>query len=99
MDKDQTSFVQLINFPNGGGASSYDLGFIVTQVIDKVGKDGFYKMAEKLPQKEMGDLEELIRAGLEYGDKDGDGKKDNNRIENKFPRISKLLEIKRASIE
>ncbi|TXF79227.1 hypothetical protein [Chryseobacterium sp.] len=78
----------------GGGAGCYDLGFIVTQIIYRIGENEFASMVEKLGREETNSIEGLIRVGLEYGDHDKDGKMDDRRIENEFPELHKLLKSK-----
>jgi hypothetical protein len=94
LDKDEKSLAKLNEFWCGGGAGCYDLGFVLTQVIYQIGEKDFASMLEKLNKEETNSIEFLIMAGLEYGDNDKDGKMDNNRIENEFPELQKLLKSK-----
>lgn len=95
LNKDEKALAKLINFWCGGGAGCYDLGFIVTQIIYRVGEKDFIEIAGKLDSKEKTELEGLIMAGLEYGDNDKDGKMDNKVIATEFPELLKLLETRR----
>ena len=70
------------------GESSYDLGFVLTQIINKIGEEEFIKMSVNLNKNDKKLLKSFIRAGLEYGDNDYDGKMDNERIENVYPKIN-----------
>lgn len=97
LNKNEKALSKLIDFWCGGGAGCYDLGFIVTQIIYKLGEKDFMTMVDNLDNKEIPGLEGLIMVGLEYGDNDKDGKMDNNRIENEFPILFKLLKSKRQN--
>lgn len=97
LNKDEKSLVKLTDFWCGGGAGCYDLGFIVTQIIYKLGEKDFMTMVNKLDNKEIRELEGLIMAGLEYGDNDRDGKMDNKRFENEFPELLQILKAKKVN--
>lgn len=97
LNKNEKALSKLIDFSCGGGAGCYDLGFIVTQIIYKLGEKDFMTMVDNLDNKEIPVLESLIMVGLEYGDNDKDGKMDNNSIENEFPILFKLLKSKRQN--
>jgi hypothetical protein len=94
LNKDEKALANLNSFWCGGAAGCYDLGFIVTQIIYRIGEKEFASMVEKLSKEETNSLEGLIMAGLEYGDNDKDGKMDDKRIENEFPELQKLLKSK-----
>lgn len=94
LDKDEKSLAKLNEFWCGGGAGCYDLGFVVTQIIYRIGEKNFASMVEKLNKEETNSIEFLIMAGLEYGDNDKDGKMDNKKIENEFPELQNLLKSK-----
>ena len=94
LNKDETALAKLSDFWCGGASGCYDLGFIVTQIIYKLGVEDFVTMVEKLGQKERAALYSLILFGLEYGDNDKDGKKDNRLIEDEFPALFILLQSK-----
>ena len=91
LNKDETALAKLNKFWCGGGAGCYELGFIVTQIIYRIGEDEFIKMVVKLDRKEYLGLEGLIAAGLEYGDNNKDEKMDNKKIETEFPKLNKIL--------
>jgi hypothetical protein len=93
LNKDEKALAKLNNFWCGGGAGCYDLGFIVTQIIYRIGEKEFSSMVEKLSKEETNSIESIM-AGLEYGDNDKDGKMDDKRIENEFPELQKLLKSK-----
>jgi hypothetical protein len=94
LNGDYNSLRRLNNFQCEDGAGCYDKGYIITQVIYKIGESKFIKMVEKLDEKELYGIEYYIMAGLEYGDNDYDDKIDNKKIEKEFPRLLKVLKAK-----
>lgn len=88
---DYNSLRRLNHFPCGEGAGCYDKGYIITQIIYKLGEDNFSKMVNKLDQKELYGMEGYINVGLEYGDNNFDGKIDNLIFKNEFPKLYKTL--------
>jgi hypothetical protein len=89
------NFLRRLNhFQCGDGAGCYDKGYIITQVIYKLGETEFIKMVEKLDEKELYGIENYIVVGLEYGDNDYDGEIDNKKIEIEFPKLLKVLKSK-----
>src|SRR5690606_7644983 len=97
LNKDEKALAKLNDFWCGGGAGCYDLGFIVTQIIYKLGEKDFMTIVAKLDSNEINGLEGLIMAGLEYGDNDKDGKMDNKKIKTEFPELLKQIETKREN--
>jgi hypothetical protein len=91
---DYNSLRRLNHFPCGGGAGCYDKGFIITQIIYKIGENNFNKMVENLDRKELYNIEDYIKSGLEYGDNNKDGKMDNKIAEKEFPMLMKKLSEK-----
>jgi len=91
LNKDPHALVELNNYWCGGGAGCYDLGFVVTQIIYKVGEKEFINLVQGLSKKEKQGLLSLIGAGLEYGDNNHDGKMDDTTIEVAFPSLNKAL--------
>ncbi|MGI6291376.1 MAG: hypothetical protein ACOXZH_02970 [Bacteroidales bacterium] len=94
LEKDEKALVELKKFYCGDGAACYDLGFIITQIIYRLGEEDFIQMVNKLENEEIYGLQNLIVAGLEYGDNDKDGKMDKKRIENEFPELLNLFNKK-----
>ena len=94
LNGDYNSLRRLNHFQCGDGAGCYDKGYIITQVIYKLGEAKFIKMVEKLDEKELYGIENYIMVGLEYGDNDYDGEIDNKKIEIEFPRLLKVLKNK-----
>lgn len=91
LEGDYNSLRRLNHFPCGEGAGCYDKGFIITQIIYKIGEKNFIKMIENLDKKEIYGIEGYIEVGLEYGDNDGDGKIDHKIPEKEFPILMKKL--------
>ena len=91
LKKDKKAIIELKNFPNGGAASSYDLGYLMTQIIYQTGENNFAEILSRIPKSERKGFEALIMVGLEYGDNDYNGKMDNKRIESEFPKLNKIL--------
>ena len=89
------SLRRLNHFPCNGGASCYDKGYIITQIIYKMKENQFIQMVEKLDKKELYGIEEYIDTGLEYGDNDYDGKMDNKDFKNEFPTLYKIITEKK----
>jgi hypothetical protein len=88
------SLRRLNHFPCGDGAGCFDKGFIITQIIYKIGENNFNKMVDNLDRKELYGIEDYIKAGLEYGDNNKDGKMDNKIAEKEFPTLMKKLSEK-----
>ena len=93
LKKDEVAILKLKDFPNGGAAGSYELGYIITQIIYKIGEDEFYKTLSGFSSEEIKGFEGYINAGLEYGDNDYDGIMDNKRMKQEFPKLYDLFEI------
>lgn len=94
LHKDEKALAELNKFWCGGGAGCYDLGFVMTQIIYKLGEKEVIQMVNKLENEETRGIKGLIAAGLEYGDNDKDGKMDEKRIEDEFPELLILLNSK-----
>ena len=91
LKKEKNAFVEIKNFPNGGAASSYDLGYVLTQIIYRIGEKDFVDILREIPKSERNGFDGLIAVGLEYGDNDYDGKMDNKRMETEFPKLTEIL--------
>lgn len=91
LEKDEQALTKLNQFWCGGGAGCYDLGFIITQIIYKLGENEFVWMLNQLKDVDKKNLKSLVMAGLEYGDNDKDGRMDRKTIETEFPNILKIL--------
>ena len=91
LDQNEKAIPKLTNFPCGGGAGCYDLGFVLTQIIYQIGENDFNQMVLLLDTNEIKGLRSLIRVGLEYGDHNNDGKVDDRRIEKEFPTLNTTL--------
>ena len=88
---DHNSLRRLNHFPCNNGVICYDKGYVITQIIYKVGEENFIRMVKHLDQKETFGMEGYIDVGLEYGDNDHDGKMDNKKSKVEFPNLMKEL--------
>ena len=91
LKKDKESIIELKDFPNGGAASAYDLGYVLTQIIYRIGEDEFAGILREIPKEERIGFEGLISVGLAYGDNDYDGKRDYKRIGIEFPQLMEVF--------
>ncbi len=91
LKKDKNAIIGIKKFTNGGAASSYDLGYVLTQIIYRIGENEFANILREIPKSELNGFEGLIAVGLEYGDNDYDGKMDNKRMETEFPKLTEIL--------
>lgn len=91
LKKEKKAIVGIKNFSNGGAASSYDLGYVLTQIIYRIGEKDFADILKKIPKSERNGFKGLIAVGLEYGDNDYDGKMDDKRMETEFPKLTEIL--------
>lgn len=92
MKGDEKGISSLANFDCGGSAGCYDLGFIMSQIVQKVGETEFVKMTNQIEKDKLKSLSDLVSAGLEYGDSDKDGKPDGKKLEETFPQLAKLID-------
>ena len=91
LKKDQKALVELTVFWCGGAAGCYDLSYVITQIIFKVGEKEFIGLTNGLTKLQRANLMSLIDAGLEYGDNNYDGKMDDAHFETTFPALYRVL--------
>lgn len=91
--KDPKALIELSDFDCGGGAGCYDLGFVISQIVYKLGEKDFIKLTDKLTFEQRQGIKTDISAGLEYGDNNKDGKMDETTIDKEFPALTKWLDI------
>ncbi|WP_299117337.1 hypothetical protein [uncultured Winogradskyella sp.] len=94
LKKDSEAFNKLIHFPNIDGEGSYDLGYIITQIIYRIGEIETIKMLNDFDKRELNNLRGMIRVGLEYGDNNYDGKMDETYVKDEFPKLFKYINEK-----
>ncbi len=94
LDHDKNAVSELIMFPNGGGEGSYNLGYVITQVIHRIGEKEFIELISGLSDVDLNILEDQIAVGLEYGDNDSDGIMDYQYIEDVFPQLNRIINEK-----
>ena len=87
---DYNSLKKLNQFPCSA-SGCYDKGYILTQIIYKMGETKFIEMTSKLDQKEIYEIDGYIKVGLEYGDNNYDGKMDNKTSQNEFPTLMQKI--------
>ncbi|QTV04985.1 hypothetical protein [Faecalibacter bovis] len=90
LNQESSAFKDLQSFECGGAAGCYNLGYILTQIIFKIGEDNYIKTTSQLPHQIQEYLKAFIRVGLEYGDNNYDGVMDNLRIKSTFPKIDQI---------
>ena len=92
LNYESNAFKEFIELSNEvDGESGYDLGYVLTQVINRIGEDKFIELTKELTNNEKQLLKSFIRVGLEYGDNNYDGKMDNERIEKIYVKINQEL--------
>ena len=91
LNKDQRALIELTEFWCGGAAGCYDLGYVLTQVINRIGEQEFIKLVNGLTEKQKNEISGLIAVGLEYGDNDYDGLMDDTTINATFPDLEQAL--------
>ena len=91
LNNERAALIVLRDFPNGGAASSYDLGYVLTQVIYQMGEEVFVDQLSQFPDQEILKFKGLIEVGLEYGDNNYDGQPDRKYLLKEFPKIAALL--------
>lgn len=67
LNKDSQALYELSQFNSGDGESGYDLGYIITQIIFKMGEDEFIKLCDQLNDNQLVSVYGFIGVGLEYG--------------------------------
>ena len=56
LDKDQHALIELTEFWCGGAAGCYDLGYVLTQIINKIGEPEFIKLTHGLTEKQKNEI-------------------------------------------
>jgi len=91
LNNDQKALIELTEFWCGGAAGCYDLGYVLTQIINKTNEKEFIKLTNELTQKQKNEILGLIAVGLEYGDNNYDGKMDNMTTREVYPALEQAL--------
>ncbi|MFW2178237.1 MULTISPECIES: hypothetical protein [unclassified Moraxella] len=90
--KDKTAIKDLLNFNCGGGAGCYDLGFIFSQLVFKIGEDEFIRLIDGFSEDDKSALKFFISAGLEYGyPLVSQSPYKSRTIETEFPKLNQVL--------
>lgn len=85
LNKNSNALSELTEFWCGGGAGCYDLGFVFTQIVYRIGESDFLKMAYNLNQTQKSSLKGFLDVGFEYGNYE------NKRTETEFPKLTEFL--------
>lgn len=67
LECNEIEFQNLINFDCASGAGCYDLGFIIIQIEEQIGKKKFNKLLSSLNASNKNKLKGYISIGIEYG--------------------------------
>ena len=85
LKKDSNALSELTEFWCGSGAGCYDLGFVFTQIVYRIGESDFLKMASNLNQTQKSSLKGFLDVGFEYGNYK------KKRTETEFPELTEFL--------
>lgn len=85
LNKNSNSLTELTEFWCGGGAGCYDLGFVFTQIVYRIGENEFLNMASNLNETQKSSLKGFLDVGFEYGNYK------NKKTETEFPKLTELL--------
>lgn len=91
LNKDEKSIIQLMEFSCGGAAGCYDLGYVLVQIVYKIGEEDFITMTNKLTLDQKRNLKGFIDVGLEYGDNRIFDKTGSTTIDKVFPKLHIIL--------
>lgn len=94
LNKDSDAFNKLIHFPTGGGESSYNLGYVITQIVYRINESETIELIKNYESKDLNLLQGMINVGLSYGDNDYDGKMDETNMIDEFPKLFKYINEK-----
>lgn len=67
LNKDSQALYELSQFDCKGGAGCYDLGYIITQIMFKMGEKDFITMCDKLNNEQLQQVRAFMDVGLKYG--------------------------------
>lgn len=85
---DDTSIKQLALLEISGGASAYDHGAVLVDLIEKIGEEMFINSVGSLTDSQTVLIRGSIEAGLEYGDNPSFH---NKKIDDAFPQLCEFL--------
>jgi len=85
LSKNTKALSELTKFWCGAGSGCYDLGFVCTQLVYRVGETDFLNMASELNEKQKNSLKGLLDVGFEYGNYE------NKKTETEFPKLTEIL--------
>ncbi|UXE68672.1 MAG: hypothetical protein KA713_08920 [Chryseotalea sp. WA131a] len=61
LEKDQQALIELTEFSCGGAAGCYDLGYVLTQVINRIGEQEFIKLINGLTEKQKNEIKGISK--------------------------------------
>jgi len=90
-DKSSIEKISLLNLYDGSG---YDHGFVLIQLIEKIGEDSYIKALKKkgLSNDEKSKIKSYLDVGLEYGSKENK----NKMLKDIYPNIHNYLNYNSA---
>lgn len=91
LDRNEAGITELLSTDCGGGAGCYELGYVITQLIDKVGDEAFAAMIAGLPPEKLEKMAGYINVGLEYFDGTRRNRIDNQSVEATYPLVNQVL--------
>lgn len=94
LDNEEVALKELIYFPCGGASGCYDLGYIITQLIYKIGEEQFVTIITNFDETTSDELLGLVDVGLEYG-----YNLDFHEAQSKFLLVRSLIKEKGQKIE
>ena len=92
LDGDAQALAHLVDFRDGGGEGSYNLGTVLVHILMRVGDAKFARMAEGLDAGMKVQLDVLLAAGFEHGLPKSINVDEARRM---YPLTSDVIEIKR----
>lgn len=93
LSKDADAFSKLNSFVCNEVEECKDFGFIISQIVHKLGDQNTALMVQKMDKIKRVRLSEYLALGLKYGDQDRDELPDNKQVAETFPEVYKLISI------
>lgn len=90
LDGNNESLKKLIYFDCGSGSGCYDLGYIIKQIVDKLGEATFNNMIIDFSPDDLIYLKELIRVGMMYNHQNSGC----SNFDKCYPKISETIKAK-----
>ncbi len=97
--KDRDAVLELVTYTERFDPMFNDVGYIMTQIINRMGESEFIKVSRGLMRPQRHRLAILINAGLMNGDNDFDGDPDSTDITKAYPKLYKAMGVDPNVIE